>query len=184
VIIGGWRGPAWRVTGPDPSHAGPMRRWVASAIGQHGCPVERAEAELVVGELFANAVVHGPALGRVLTGYCLWREGARIVVCDGGGTTTPMLRQADDQAEGWRGLELVGALAARWGHFRLDSAQAVWCDLGQPLYAAPSDAWAWLRLVLAACPLSSPAPPCTAAASRERDAAPSTVLAADLAGVS
>ena len=182
MIIGGWRGPAWRITGADPSYAGRTRRWIASAIARHGCPVEAAEAELVTGELFANAVLYGPILGQVLTGYCLWPTGARIVVCDGGGPAVPVLRRADDQAEGWRGLEIVSALAARWGHFRLEGAQVVWCDLGQPLRAAPSDAWAWLGPVLAACPLSPPAQPCATVASCEPGAAPGAVLAAGLAG--
>ncbi len=44
---------------------------------------------MVVSELFGNAVMYGPAGGRVLVGYCLWREGARLVVCDGGGPGMP-----------------------------------------------------------------------------------------------
>jgi hypothetical protein len=31
----------------------------------------------------------------------------------------------------------------------------VWCDFGQPLHAAASDAWAWLQLVLSVCDLSA-----------------------------
>ncbi|MGH3153501.1 MAG: ATP-binding protein, partial [Streptosporangiaceae bacterium] len=95
----------------------------------------------VVTELFGNAVRHGPAGGRVLVGYCLWREGARLVVCDGGGPGTPRLMRPGELAEGGRGLHVVDSLAARWGSFRLVGAQAVWCDFGQPLHAAASDAW-------------------------------------------
>jgi hypothetical protein len=85
---------------------------------------------------------------RVLAGYCLWRGGARIAVCDGGGPGRPRLRENAALTEGGRGLQVVGALAARWGSLRLAGAQIVWCDFGQPLRAAPGDAWAWLRLVL------------------------------------
>ena len=38
---------------------------------------------------------------------------------------------------------------------RLARALAVWCDFGQPLHAAASDAWAWLQLVLSVCELST-----------------------------
>ena len=50
-------------------------------------------------------------------------------------------------AEGGRGLQVVDSVAVRWGSFRLPGAQAVWCDLGQPLRAPDADAWAWLRTV-------------------------------------
>jgi hypothetical protein len=107
-------------------------------------------------ELSANAVIHGPASGRVLVGYCLWREGARLVVCDGGGPSTPKLLDVGEQAEGGRGLHIVDSLTARWGTFRLAGVRAVWCDLGQPIQAASGDAWAWLNPVLAMRTLSAP----------------------------
>ena len=74
----------------------------------------------------------------------------------------PRLVQGGELAEGGRGLRVVDALAARWGSFRLADAQAVWCDFGQPLCAAASDAWAWLHLVLSVCDLSVPSRPVAA----------------------
>ena len=59
--------------------------------------------------------MHGPAGGRVLVGYCLWRQGARLVVCDGGGPGVPRTLHGGELAEGGRGLRVVDALAARWG---------------------------------------------------------------------
>jgi anti-sigma regulatory factor (Ser/Thr protein kinase) len=160
VIIGGWRGPGWRVVDADPRGAGQIRNWIRSAIARHGCPVDLDDAVLVTDELFVNALMHGPPSGRVLVGYCLWREGARIAVCDAGGVSTrPELRQADAGTEGGRGLHLVQELSAQWGSFQWPGAQVVWCDFGRPLHAPASDTWAWLRLVLAACPLSAPARP-------------------------
>jgi len=158
VIIGGWRGPGWRITDADPGQARQVRDWIRAAITRHDCPVDPADAALAVSELYANAVMHGPAGGRVLAGYCLWSAGARIVVCDGGGPGTPRVHQRAGLAEGGRGLQVVDSIAARWGSFRLSGAQAVWCDFGQPLRAPASDAWAWLACVLSACPLSAPAP--------------------------
>ena len=83
MIIGGWRGPGWRVIDAHPRNVRQVRGWISAAITGHGCPVDRGDAALVVSELFTNAVRHGPGGGRVLVGYCLWSRGVRIVVCDG-----------------------------------------------------------------------------------------------------
>ena len=157
MIIGGWRGPGWRIVDAKPGCGKQVRDWISSAITRHRCPVDPADAALAVAELFANAVMHGPAGGRVLVGYCLWSKGARIVVCDGGGPSTPRLRHSTGLAEGGRGLQVVDSVAARWGSFRLIGSQVVWCDFGQPLRAPASDAWAWLRPVLSVSILSAPA---------------------------
>lgn len=168
MIIGGWRGPGWQVFDADPVLGRRVRHWVVAAIAQHGCPVDADDAAMAVGELVANAIVHGPPGGRVLVGYCLWREGARVIVCDAGGQATPRLHQPGDGDEAGRGLRMVEALTAQWGSFRVNRAQVVWCDLGRPLRAAGSDAWAWLRLVLSLESLSAPAEPDTLAAARPR----------------
>jgi len=168
VIIGGWRGPGWRIVAADPAQARQVRDWIRAAINRHHCPADPDEAALAVSELYANAVMHGPEGGRVLVGYCLWSAGARIFVCDGGGLTTPRVCRDVSLAEGGRGLQVIGALAAEWGSFRLPGARVVWCDLGQPLRAPAADAWAWLHRVLAVCPLTAgtagrlPAPPAPA----------------------
>jgi len=64
--------------------------------------VNAADAALVVTELFGNAIRHGPAGGRVLVGYSLWQQDARLVVCDGGGPGTPRLVHGGELAEGGR----------------------------------------------------------------------------------
>jgi hypothetical protein len=153
VIIGGWRGPGWRIVDADRSRAREVRDWMRSAITRHHCPVDPDDVALAASELYANAVMHGPAGGRVLAGYCLWSGGARIVVCDGGGPGMPRVRQGAGLAEGGRGLQVIDSLAVAWGSFRLPGARVVWCDFGQRLRAPDSDAWAWLRCVLAAFPL-------------------------------
>jgi anti-sigma regulatory factor (Ser/Thr protein kinase) len=156
VIIGGWRGPGWRIVDADPGQAGQVRDWIRSAISRHHCPADPDEAALAVSELYANAVMHGPEGGKVLVGYCLWSAGVRIVVCDGGGgLTAPRVRRDAGLAEGGRGLQVIDALAAQWDTFRLPGAQVVWCDLGQPLRAPAADTWAWLPRVLAVCPLTA-----------------------------
>ena len=162
VITARWRGPGWQVFDADPRLGHQIRDWIRSAISGHDCPVDAADVAVVVSELFGNAVMHGPPNGRVLVGYCLWRQGARLVVCDGGGLGTPRLVCGGELAEGGRGLHVVDALSARWGTFRLAGARAVWCDFGQPLHAAAGDAWAWLHLVLSVCDLSAPGRPVAA----------------------
>jgi len=159
VIIGGWRGPGWKVVDADPGRGKQVRDWISSAVARHGCPVDPDDTALAVAELFANAVMHGPAGGRVLVGYCLWSKGARIVVCDGGGPSAPRLRHSSSLAEGGRGLQVVDSVAARWGTFRLAGAQVVWCDFGQPLRAPATDAWAWLHPILSVSNLAVPGQP-------------------------
>jgi serine/threonine-protein kinase RsbW len=138
-----WRGPAWRFVGADPENSRQVRDWIRSVIGTHGCPVDVEDAGLVVTELFANAIAHGRG-DWVMVGYCLWSEGARVVVVDGGGPGCPRLSSGPDMELGGRGLHLVDALGAGWGSFRLPAAQVVWCDFGQPLCATAANAWAWL----------------------------------------
>ncbi|HET9968229.1 MAG TPA: ATP-binding protein [Streptosporangiaceae bacterium] len=158
MIIGGWRGPGWRIVTGDREQARQVRDWIGSAVSRHGCPVDPADVALAVSELYANAVMHGPPGSRVLAGYCLWSAGARIVVCDGGGPTSPRVRRAESLAEGGRGLQVIDALAAQWGSFRLPGAQAVWCDFGQLPRVPDADAWAWLRRVLTSFPLNDSVP--------------------------
>ena len=156
MITGGWRGPGWRIFDSHPGHVKQVRNWISAAITRHDCPIDPADAVLAVSELFTNAVLHGPREGgRVLVGYCLWSHGARIVVCDGGDSGTPELRLVTSQAEDGRGLHVVDSVTAQWGSFRLAGHLVVWCDLGQPLRAPSSDAWAWLHCLLSADALHS-----------------------------
>lgn len=143
-----WRGPGWRLFDADPGCGKTVRDWIRYVVASHPGPADPEDAALVSAELFANAVMHGPPGGRVLAGYVLSQHGARIVVCDGGGATMPRLRDSTGLDEGGRGLHVVDALSAQWGSFRAADAQVVWCDLGQPLDATASDAWAWLTAIL------------------------------------
>ena len=145
-----WRGPGWRMFGGCAADVHKVRDWITGVVSRYGCPADPGDAALVVSELFTNAVVHGPAGGRVLVGYCLWPGGLRIVVCDEGGAGQPRLGDPGKLAEGGRGLLVVDAVAADWGSFRIGQVQAVWCDLGKPLDAVPAEAWAWLRPLIAA----------------------------------
>lgn len=150
---GTWRGPGWRLFDADPACGKAVRDWLSCVVDAHPCPVDIADAALVVSELFGNAVTHGPEDGRVLVAYILWPHGARLVVCDAGSPDHPQVRDVDPFNEGGRGLQVVEALSAGWGAFRAARAQVVWCDLGQSLPAHAVEAWTWLSALLASTTL-------------------------------
>ncbi|WP_433340754.1 ATP-binding protein [Streptomyces sp. CA-253872] len=91
-------------------------------------------AELCVGELVANAVVHGRApAGREVWVRCVVWEGGplRIEVLDGDGRLPLGAAELPGpEAEGGRGLWLVGALADRWDAETRERAagKRVWCE--------------------------------------------------------
>ncbi|MFD5493362.1 ATP-binding protein [Streptomyces sp. NPDC001812] len=98
-------------------------------------------AELVVGELAANAVTHGRVPGRdFLLTMTLVRppEGGsgilRIEVADSRGERLPApVAMPCPDGEHGRGLLLVSALAARWGVApRFPSGKTVWAELPSP----------------------------------------------------
>ncbi|MCK1818897.1 ATP-binding protein [Streptomyces sp. XM83C] len=98
-------------------------------------------AELVVGELAANAVTHGLVPGRdfmltmTLTPFPEGCSGIlRIEVADCRGERLPTLAEAPcPNGEHGRGLLLVSALASRWGVTpRFPSGKTVWAELQGP----------------------------------------------------
>ncbi|NJQ03905.1 ATP-binding protein [Streptomyces sp. PLAI1-29] len=91
----------------------------------------RADAELVVSELFTNAVCHTDSV-KVTCDVRLTGRLVRVEVADQGRAETEpraTFSHADD--EGGRGLLLVGALAEEWGVRPHESGrgQVVWACL-------------------------------------------------------
>ncbi|MFI1337801.1 SpoIIE family protein phosphatase [Streptomyces sp. NPDC020845] len=88
--------------------------------------------ELVVSELIGNVVRHaqGPVALRLLRG--------RSLVCEvsDGSLTTPHIRRASDTDENGRGLQLVSALAHRWGVRYGTSGKTIWTE--QLLHTLPA----------------------------------------------
>jgi anti-sigma regulatory factor (Ser/Thr protein kinase) len=92
------------------------RQFVVSALAEDS-PI-REMARLLVSEVATNAVRHtasGTAEGGFRVSYELRDDRLRVEVYDAGSLTTPQRRAHDLEAPGGRGLELLDALASRWG---------------------------------------------------------------------
>jgi len=90
------------------------------------------DAELLVGEIFSNSVRHSGsgAAGETVTVAVRVGDGmVRVEVTDRAGPGRPELRPAGRDAEGGRGLQLVAALAARWGTRRRGRRTVTWFEL-------------------------------------------------------
>ncbi|AEN12575.1 MULTISPECIES: ATP-binding protein [unclassified Streptomyces] len=83
---------------------------------------------LCVTELATNALVHGVPPGRGFKVGITWGEGLRIEVHDSGGGRVRPAADLFPDAEGGRGLVLVGALADAWGVGERDPGKIVWCE--------------------------------------------------------
>jgi anti-sigma regulatory factor (Ser/Thr protein kinase) len=103
------------------------RAFVSEVLGPgHPC---RDGAVLLVSELFGNSVLHSGsgAPGETVTVAVRVGDGmVRVEVTDRAGPGTPELRPAGRDAESGRGLQLVAALAARWGTRRRGGRMTTW----------------------------------------------------------
>ncbi|MFE3503465.1 ATP-binding protein [Kitasatospora sp. NPDC059146] len=90
----------------------------------------REVGELLTSELVGNAVLHSGMPGRLIwVSFDVNATRLRIEVHDAG-DRPPVPQQSDPGAVGGRGLLLVAALAAEWGHFPRPGGvgKAVWCE--------------------------------------------------------
>jgi len=89
-------------------------------------------AVLLVSELFGNSVQHSGSgdPGQTVTVAVRTGDGVvRVEVTDRSGLGVPKLCPAGRDAEGGRGLQLVAALAARWGWRRRGGQMVTWFEL-------------------------------------------------------
>jgi anti-sigma regulatory factor (Ser/Thr protein kinase) len=75
------------------------------------------DASLILSELISNALRHASPLpgGVVKVSWRLSDDCVEIEVCDGGGTTAPVVNKPAANALGGRGLGIVDRLSLRWG---------------------------------------------------------------------
>ncbi|WP_232792191.1 ATP-binding protein [Actinacidiphila yeochonensis] len=113
----------------DPRSAGEARHALRERMGVWGLADSADVAELVLSELFTNALRHSkaPSDRLIETHFEQLPDGVRIQVHDAG-DSVPISREAPDDAEGGRGLSLVDALSGgRWGVAGRDGVgKAVW----------------------------------------------------------
>ncbi|AXK36852.1 ATP-binding protein [Streptomyces armeniacus] len=115
------------------------RHLAAERLDAWGLPYDCAltrDAELVVGELCANAVRHGCVSGRDFElRVTVLEDALRIEVSDARDERypPPTAQAPDEGAESGYGLYLVAALALRWGASARDPiGKTVWADLRYP----------------------------------------------------
>ncbi len=113
-----------------PERARVVRTFVGAVLGPgHPCG---DDAELLVSEIFGNSVRHSGsgAAGEMVTVAVRVGDGTvRVEVTDRAGPGTPELRPASRDAEGGRGLQLVAALAVRWGSRRRGGRLVTWFEI-------------------------------------------------------
>ncbi|HEX6447171.1 MAG TPA: SpoIIE family protein phosphatase [Streptosporangiales bacterium] len=111
-----------------PSAVRDARGRVRETLEQWGCEELGFSTELVVSELVTNALRY--ASGDIE--LRLLRD--RTLVCEvrDDSDALPRARQASDDDEGGRGLQVVHRLAKRWGARPVARGKVVWCELDLP----------------------------------------------------
>lgn len=85
-------------------------------------------ALLLVSEIVTNAVVHGS--GRPLLDIAVRPDVLRVTVTDDAADLPQVQRDTSVLSDGGRGLQLVEALATRWGtDSRAPTGKSVWFEL-------------------------------------------------------
>jgi len=89
------------------------------------------DAVCVVSELVGNAVRHARARrGDVVTvDWSVLRDRVQVRVLDGGSGSVPRLRNPPMDSVHGRGLQIVAALAVRWGVESVPGGRCVWAEL-------------------------------------------------------
>ncbi|MEV0912853.1 ATP-binding protein [Streptomyces sp. NPDC049967] len=108
-----------------PAGVGQARRRMREQLRSRGVPDSVVDdAVLILSELLSNACRHGRPLGRhsdvgegdVRAAWHVDRTGGLTVeVTDGGGPTRPVPATPSVTARGGRGLNIISALAEKWG---------------------------------------------------------------------
>jgi len=112
---------------PVPSSVPLARRLVRNVLSTWAAPQDREDAELLVTELVANVVDHagGDALTLELELAGAW---LRIAVVDGS-AIQPVVRELSQTEHRGRGMQLVAAIADRWGADEHNGGKRVWFEL-------------------------------------------------------
>jgi anti-sigma regulatory factor (Ser/Thr protein kinase) len=119
---------------PDPVEVGRARRWTRARLAWTGVAADEPYAEslvMLVSELVTNAVVHTdrPSHLRLSLPASPADCGPyRVEVVDTC-AAPPRQRRAQDYETHGRGLELVDAIADRWGWQAEGFGKVIWCEI-------------------------------------------------------
>lgn len=109
---------------PRPDQVRQARGLVRDMLAKWGLSQLSETVQLLVSELVTNAVRHGA--GEI--GLRLIKTASLLCEVRDDGYDLPVLRRADVTAENGRGLQLVTALAERWGAQRTPTGKVVWFE--------------------------------------------------------
>ncbi|WP_326773395.1 ATP-binding SpoIIE family protein phosphatase [Streptomyces sp. NBC_01445] len=118
----------WSVT-PDPAEVRRTRALVRDQLTAWGLGALTGPAEMMAGELVANAVRHARTRSVEVR---LVRSGTLVCEVEDDDQRLPTLLNAGPGDEFGRGLRVVSALAREWGTSRTGSGKTVWFELALP----------------------------------------------------
>src|SRR3712207_3068686 len=112
---------------PIPSSARTARRVVGELLAAWSAPHYHDDAALVIGELVANVVDHVGGEASLVVELTLSDQWLRVVVADGS-SIHPIIQELAGHEPRGRGMQLVAALAARWGCEDHHGGKRVWVE--------------------------------------------------------
>ena len=107
------------------------RHLVVDLLGAWGAPQDRDDAALLVTELVANVVDHVQGEASFNLELAFSEGWLRISVADGS-SVQPVVRDLRAHQPRGRGLQLVQAIAERWGSEEHRGGKRVWFELQPP----------------------------------------------------
>ncbi|GAA3229593.1 ATP-binding protein [Nonomuraea helvata] len=118
---------------PIPASVPVARKWVRQLLDRWDLAVFKWRTELLVTELFTNAIKHACTGGATVTGLVMYAGGTlRVEVHDRDTNHLPVRRQAPPGNASGHGLLIVETYADRWGVRLNETSKAVWCELDTP----------------------------------------------------
>jgi anti-sigma regulatory factor (Ser/Thr protein kinase) len=116
---------------PSPRSVSTARRVVGELLTAWQAPQDRRDAELLVTEVVANVVDHVGGEAVLALEVELSEAWLRISVADGS-SVQPVVQELDTGRPRGRGLQLVQAIADRWGFEEHHGGKRVWFELDAP----------------------------------------------------
>ncbi|MEU7106085.1 ATP-binding protein [Streptomyces sp. NPDC046215] len=112
--------------------AAAARRFSERLLAEWGLDELAGDTALLLSELVTNAVVHVPDASGGIELVLTRARGHLIAQVTDAGGRLPRCGRAGADSENGRGMWLVEALAARWGHHASGNGKTVWFTLPLP----------------------------------------------------